>query len=103
MRNKEGDINLEITHTEWENIINLIKIRNRITHPNLDSDLNISDEELKVIFNAANNIEKAMVRALLETVLRSSRLLAKMGRTNNDRIEKIISEQYGRYFKNKKI
>lgn len=102
MRNKEGEINLEITHAEWANIIELINIRNRITHPNSSTDINISDQELQIIFNAAKYIQEAIIRALIETVLRNSMWLAKAAETDSKTIEKIILENFGHYIRDKK-
>ena len=35
----------------WESLCKSIKIRNRITHPKLDTDIEISNDELKIIYD----------------------------------------------------
>lgn len=44
----EGEINIGVGNQSWERLIIAKNIRNRITHPKNETDLNISDEEILI-------------------------------------------------------
>lgn len=67
------DVFRDTTDPKWQDVLALIEIRNRITHPKKMSDLQISDREVK-IFDRAQD----WLRTAFETMLISPALLAKI-------------------------
>ncbi|MGA9767933.1 MAG: hypothetical protein WBV94_02765 [Blastocatellia bacterium] len=66
---------LNVTDGDWNCFLNLINIRNRLTHPKILSDIDVSDDDLKNITKAFNWYQKSLTGLIDETILKFATIL----------------------------
>jgi hypothetical protein len=67
----------------WQNVISLIQIRNRITHPKQMVDLQISEHEVKI-----SNSAQDWLRTAFQSLFVSPESIAKIKKTISDKSKK---------------
>ncbi|MDQ1611481.1 MAG: hypothetical protein QOG00_1412 [Pyrinomonadaceae bacterium] len=65
VRYTKSNYTLKVDDSGWDSFKKSIDIRNRLTHPKSASDLDVSDDDIKVV-ERADNWFKEVTRALLE-------------------------------------
>jgi hypothetical protein len=69
--------------SRWESVLDTMKLRNRITHPQTSSHLNITDEEFKKMEDATGfftDVNNAFLKSFTEATLRASEEIKITGR-----------------------
>jgi hypothetical protein len=80
-KSQQIDFAIDTSGTEWTNLVNSLKVRDRLTHPKNASDLCVSDDEIRQAVTSMFWFESQMVELLLQCAERLVEQQNKSGST----------------------